>query len=140
MTLSPTEVTFYAQVIPGFVIAAIAGSAFWERGPRARWVNPMWLFSAAILLGGMATITAIRHSDSGATGFAAVFISATSTACISLVVAVGALEPIAPAIVRLGQRRRQRTSLPPQRGRKPAGEQAEGEDQPQDHGEAEKDE
>jgi hypothetical protein len=84
MRLSSGECALYAQVMPIFVLAVVAESAKYTRGPKAKHFNPMLLFSLAAVFGCQSTLIALFDFRTGSGPVAGVFIRLSALACICL--------------------------------------------------------
>jgi hypothetical protein len=89
MELTPGECALYAQVVPVFVLAAVAAMRRWEG--RAG----IAFFSMAIGFGGMASWVALLAAKGGTGPVAGTFIAVTAGVCIALVTGTAALYPYA---------------------------------------------
>jgi hypothetical protein len=92
MTLSADQCATYAQVATGFVVALAVAIGLWTPAPDTT-PAVMAVLGVPLVVGGVAVLVALDHTDGGATGWAAFVIREGTLVCVALTVVAGALYP-----------------------------------------------
>lgn len=97
MELSPAECATYATVAPIFLVAAVAASSEWVRGPRTKAPGaPAPITGVAVILAGVAAIIALDGLHSGLSGAQAWIVVHGTRLSAVMVVMLGAALSLIP--------------------------------------------